>query len=233
MPLLKASAYIRRSQAFRFTSHGFALAFEDMPASVAYDAQLSAEIGEARVGVVLAQHQTIFGTARKHPVGLGYAAGDKVIDQHAKIGLVPAWPPAGVSPGKKRSVDAREQPLGCRFLIACRAIDLSGEEQARYGLRFQRRAQAARIEVVILDRVPGAHQVRLLKPTNRADELHLNIEWQAGRDSVGIDLRRAQPLRLKEDLVRSLAAEAVNLVLDGRAITRPYPLDDAGKERRT
>jgi hypothetical protein len=45
------------------------------------------------------------------------------------------------------------QALRRRFLVAGRAVDLPGEEEARDRLGLEARLQGARIEVVVLDRV--------------------------------------------------------------------------------
>ena len=51
-------------------------------------------LGQAQVGVVLAQLQPVLGARGEHPVRLGDAAGDEVVDQHAEVGLVAARAPA-------------------------------------------------------------------------------------------------------------------------------------------
>ena len=45
-------------------------------------------LGQPQVGVVLAQLQPILGAAGEHPVRLGHAARDQVVDQHAEVRLV-------------------------------------------------------------------------------------------------------------------------------------------------
>src|SRR3954464_5574631 len=90
----------------------------------------------------------------------------------------------------------------------------------------------ARVEVVVLDGVAWTHEVRILQAANRVHEFKLDVERQAGRDAVRVKLARGKALRLQEDLMAGLAGEAVDLVLDRRAIARTYPLDDTGKHRR-
>ena len=72
----------------------------------------------------------------------------------------------------------------------------------------------------------------LLQAANRAHQLQLHVERQAGRDAVGVDLVGGQPLGLEEDLVAGLAGEAVDLVLDRRAVARADAFDHAGEHRR-
>src|SRR5680860_1293571 len=101
------------------------------------------------------------------------------------------------------------------------AIDLAGEEQASDRLGLQAGFQTARIEVIVFDRVTGARNMRLLEAGNRAHQLILRLERQAGGDTVGIYLARGQAFRLDKDLMRSFVREPHDLVLDRRAVTRP------------
>src|SRR5439155_26669767 len=71
-----------------------------------------------------------------------------------------------------------------------------------------------------------------LETADRMYQRELHVERQAGRDPVRIDLVGAEALGLEADLMARLAGKAMNLVLDRRAITRPDPLDHAGKHRR-
>ena len=71
----------------------------------------------------------------------------------------------------------------------------------------------------------------LLEAGDGVDQVELHVERQAGRDAVGIELVRAQAFRFEEDLVRRLVGEAMDLVLDRRAVARTHSLDDARVER--
>src|ERR1700686_638970 len=64
------------------------------------------------------------------------------------------------------------------------------------------------------------------------DHRDLNIERQAGRETVRIDLDRVATLGLEEDLVTLLVAKAHHLVLDRRAIARSPAMDHARVHRR-
>ena len=123
--------------------------------------------------------------------------------------------------------------MGRRLLVARGAVDLPGEKEAPYGFRLERRFQIAGIEIVVFDRIPRAHDVRLLEPPNRADQLELDVERQAGRDAVRVDFVRIQPLGLEKDLVAGLSREAVDLVFDRRTVAWADALDYAGEHRRT
>ena len=132
----------------------------------------------------------------------------------------------------RRRIEPRGQALRRRLLIAGRAVDLAGEEQARDVARLQRRAQPARIDELIFDRIAGPDDLDALQARDAAHEVALNVGRQRGRNAVGIDERIVEPLGLEEDLVAVAVGEALHLVLDRRAIARPPALDRAGEQRR-
>src|SRR5690606_15350105 len=129
-------------------------------------------------------------------------------------------------------VEAGNQTLRAGFLVAGGAVDLAGEEQSGNGLGFQRGMQAARIEIVVLDGVAGATDVRVLEAGNAANQVNLHIERQRGRDAVRIELADAQTFGFQEDLMRGLVGKTHHLVLDRRAIARADTLDLAAVHRR-
>src|SRR5690606_4301956 len=98
--------------------------------------------------------------------------------------------------------------------------------------RLQRRAEFARIDMVIFDGIAGAQDARLFEAGDARDERHLNLFGQRGRDAVRIDGVVVEAFRLEEDLMTVALAEADDLVLDGWAIARPATLDLAGIHRR-
>ena len=82
--------HCRRLEALELARDGVALARERVPARVVDHAQLAAVLGETQVRVVLAQLQPVLGARREHPVRLGHAARDQIVDQHAEIRFVAA-----------------------------------------------------------------------------------------------------------------------------------------------
>ncbi|MNV40074.1 hypothetical protein D3C71_1316740 [compost metagenome] len=131
----------------------------------------------------------------------------------------------------QRRVYAGQQTLRSRFLVTGGAIDLAGEEQAVDRLGLKRALQSTWIKVVVLDGIPGAHDVRILQTRQGVDQIQLHVEWQTGRHAIGIDLVRVQPFGLQEDLVRCLVGETMDLVFDGRAIARAHAFNDAAVHR--
>ena len=209
-----------------------ALAAKRLPAEIVHQAKTAALLGQTQIGVVLAQLQPVFGPRGEHPVGLGHAPRDQIVDQDAEIGFVAPGRPALLAACAPGGVDSGEQALGRGLLVSRGSVDLPGEEQSADHLGLQGRLEASRIEVVVFDRVAGSQDMGLLAALHRADELELDVERQRRGDPVGIDLARLQALGLEEDLMVLALREADHLVLDGGAVPRPHPFDDAGEQRR-
>ena len=119
-----------------------ALARERIPARIVDHAELAAALGETQIRVVLAQLQPVFRARREHPIRLGDAARDEIVDEHAEIRFVAARRPAALAAHEARGVDAGEKALRRGFLVARRAVDLAREEEAADRLGFERRLRA-------------------------------------------------------------------------------------------
>ncbi|MNF42940.1 hypothetical protein D3C84_240100 [compost metagenome] len=219
-------------QALLLKGDAFTLGREGGPALVVHQAEFAAFLGEAQIGVVLAQDKPVFGSRGEHAVRLLGAQGDQVVHQHADVGLVAARAPGFLALGAQRGVGAGEQALGTGFFITGGAIDLAGEEQPADDLGLEAVLQVARVEVVVFDRVAGTNDMGVLHATDGADDLQLHIEGQRGGDAVGVKLVGGQAFRLEENLVAVLVGEAMDLVLDGRAIARADAFDHTGIHRR-
>ena len=203
------------------------LRLEEAPALIVHQAELAAQRRQAQVGVVLAQQQAILGAAGEHPVRLPGPSGHQVIDEHAEIRLAALRHPGLALAASQRRIDAGDNALRRGLLVPGRAVDLAGEEETLKRSSLERGAQIPRVEVVVLDRVARPGQVCTLESSDAAHELVLHVERQAGGDAVGIDLVRVEALGLDEDLMRGLAGEAEDLVLDRGTVPRTHPFDDA------
>ena len=105
------------------------------------------------VGVVDPQAEPVLGARGEHPIGLADAARDEVVDEHADVGFGAVEGDAVGPGGEARRIEPGDKPLRRRFLVAGRAVDLAGQEEARKALRLERRRELARIDVVVLDRI--------------------------------------------------------------------------------
>src|SRR5690606_12956129 len=126
----RAGAYPGALKALFFLHYALALGLEGGPADIVDQAQFAALLGQAQVGVVLAQDQPVFGTRGKHAVRLLGTQGNQVVNQYADIGLVAARAPGVSALGAQRGVGPGQQALGAGFFITGGAVDLAGEEQA-------------------------------------------------------------------------------------------------------
>ena len=183
-------------------------------------AELDRARRQALIGVVDAQAQAEFGARGEHPIRLGNAASDEVVDHHAEIGVGAGDGDAVTAAGRQSRIDPGQQALGGGFLVTRGAVDLAGEIEAGQPLDRQRRPQLARIDVVVFDRVARTPDLDPLQAGDRAQERLLDLGGQGGRDAVGIDGIVVQPLGLQEDLVAGAVGEADDLVLDRRAVAR-------------
>ncbi len=125
-----------------------------------------------------------------------------------------------VAPGREGGVDAGHDALGRRLLVARRAVDLPGEEEAGQPLRLQRRLGLVGRHEVVGNAVAVADDVALLQAANAADHLDLDLRRQCVEQAVGVDLVRVLPLGLQEELVRGLLGEADDFGLNRGAVAR-------------
>src|SRR5690606_35326631 len=165
-----------------------------------------------------AQLQAVLGARGEHAVRLDGAVAGQVVDEDADVGLVAPRRPRRLAAGGAGGVEAGDQALRRRLLVARGAIDLAGEVQAGDRLRLQGGLQAARIEIVVLDSSARPGDVRVLEARDGAHQGEVHVPGQGGGNAVGIDLVRVQSFRLDEDLVAVAVGEAHHLVLDGRAV---------------
>ena len=113
-----------------FFFHRFLLGIEHRPAQVIDQAKFTGNRCQADIGIVLTQHQPVFGAAGEHAVRLAGAGSDQIIDQYADIGFVTAWVPGVQSTRLQTGIQTGNQALGAGFFITGGAVDLTGEEQA-------------------------------------------------------------------------------------------------------
>ena len=177
------------------------LGVERIPALVVDEAELATFRRKSQVGIVLAQQQPILGPAREHAIGFGHAARDQVIDEHAEIGFVALRKPLLLLARPARCIDAREQPLRTGLFVSGGAVYLAREVQVFQVLCFKRGAEVARVEVVILDRIAGLRDHRILKADDRMHEALLDLERHARRDAIRVNEVRRQPLGFDKNLV--------------------------------
>ncbi len=116
-------------------------------------AQRDSLVGQALVGIVGPQGQTVFGPRSEHPVRLGDAARHEIIDHDPEIAV------GAVEYERRRTccgqgcIEARNKPLRRSLFIAGGAVDLPRQEQPGQTLGLQRRIEFARVDMVVFDGV--------------------------------------------------------------------------------
>ena len=125
-------------------------------------------------------------------------------------------------------IHARQQTLGGCLFVTRGAIDLACEEQTFNGFGFKRGFQRTRVEIIVFDRIPWPHDVRILQTFDGVKQFQLNIEWQRRRNTIRVILIGAQALGFQENLVRLLVRETMDFILDRWAVTGPHTFDHTG-----
>ena len=191
-------------------------------------------LAQPRRRIVGAQRKPIFGARGHHPIGLAHALKRQIVDHHADVGWCAGRTGPRPAPVQRppRSVPPTST-LRRRFLIAGGAVDLPGQEQAGQLAHLQRLVEPPRIDEFIFDRIAGPGDRR---PLEAGDACGRNASCTSRgkrcRDAIRIDERIVQAFGLEENLVGVALGEALHLVLDRRAVTRPPPLDRAGEQGR-
>ena len=91
-------------------------------------------LGEACIGIVLAKQYSVLGTRGEHAVGLVHALRDKVVNEHAYVGLVAMQDELLLALEFQCRIDAGNKSLSCRLLVAGGAVDLSGKVEVLHHL---------------------------------------------------------------------------------------------------
>ena len=120
-------------------------------------------------------------------------------------------------PDGPRGVDPGDQALRGGLLVARRAVDLPGEEEARDRLGLECRAELGRRGVVVLDGVAVPHDLGVFEARHHRDDRLLDVAGQARGDAVAVILEGVPPFGLEEDLVLSRSANRTTLSsIDGQ-----------------
>ena len=139
------------------------------------EADFIADMGQARVGIVLTQQYAVFCARGEHAVRFVDPLGYKVVDKHTDIGRVSREHHRLQSSYSASGIDSCNEPLTGGFLIAGSAVYLTGEIETGNELAFERMAQLRRVEKVILDSITGAEDVGVGKCRNSCERLDLNV----------------------------------------------------------
>ena len=132
---------------------------------------------------------------------------------------------------RARRVEARQQALSRRFLVAGCAVELARTVQAAYLLELQRGCKRRRVSTIILDGVSRAHDLQMLEALYGTVHFILHSLGQAGAHTLQVHFLGVQPARLHKYLVPRLFRKAHHLVLNRRTISRADALDLSAVQR--
>mmetsp|Transcript_1089 Transcript_1089/g.2042 ORF Transcript_1089/g.2042 Transcript_1089/m.2042 type:complete len:247 (+) Transcript_1089:657-1397(+) len=157
----------------------------------------------------------------EHAVRLVCALGHQVVDEDADVRLVPSEDQRCLLASRESRVRTSNDALGSGLFIPRSPADLSGEVQAWELLDLERVFQRPRVHEVVLDVVPGAHDLHAREPLDAAQDLQLDLRREGPGQAVGVHDVGVKALRLQPDRVLLPMREPLDLLVQRRAIPRP------------
>ena len=194
--------------------------------------ELVGAFGQTHVRVVLPEEDAIFRAGGKHSVGFVHAFCNEVVDEDADVRFIPSEDERLPTVAINMRIDAGDESLSARFLVAGRPVDLSGEEKIPDALRLERMVELRRVEEVVLDSIAGSEYLHVAERRDSFERPQLHVQGQRRGKAVQVKLGRVHPFRLEEQLVLGLVRESNNLRLDAGAVARPDTFDLPVVERR-
>ncbi len=110
----------RESSSCRRGLDFFFFALQTVPAVLVDETDLTPDVGQTPIGVVLPQQQAILRSAGEHPIRLVHSAGDQIVDHHADVRLVATQhqrlrarpgPSAALAPASRPCAAASSYPV--------------------------------------------------------------------------------------------------------------------------
>ena len=154
------------------------------PAVILHQPIVPADGGQALVGVVLPQGQPVFAAAGHHAVRVHDTLGHKVIHQRTEVARMTRQNELFFAQCIAGGVQAGQQPLRSRFLVAGGAIELPRTVQTANVLALQRCFQTGGVHTVVFDGVGRTHDLDVLKPFDAPVEGILHIFRQAAGSTL-------------------------------------------------
>src|SRR5271170_3110 len=89
------------------------------------------------------------------------------------------------------------------------------------------------IDRVVFNRVSRPYHLRLFESRNRGDYQGLNVDRQAGRHPIYVNLVSIQALWLQKNLMAILIGKLDDLILNRRTVARTNPFNLTAVQRRS
>ena len=144
------------------------------------------------------KEQPMLGAAGEHSIRLGCAFRHEIINKHPDIGFVTLDDHRCFTPYLPGGIYASDQPLGGRFLVARRSIDLTSEKQVFDLTGFQGRKHLGRWSKVVFHRIGRPEEAGAFQARDAVDQVKLDVEGQARGQAVDVILIRIPALRFKK-----------------------------------
>ncbi len=144
--------------------------------------------------------------------------------EHADVGLVAQQCERVAALRAQRGVGSGYESLSGGFLVACGAVDLSGEVEAAHETCLERVAQLCRVEEVVFDGIAGAVYLHVAECRYGLQGFYLYVHRQRGGEAVEVVFGGGFTLGLEEQLVLGLVGKGDDFRFYGRAVARAYAL---------
>ena len=146
--------------------------------------------------------------------------GHKVIHQRTEVARMARQNELFFAQCIAGGVQAGQQPLRSRFLVAGGAIELPRTVQTANVLALQRCFQTGGVHTVVFDGIGRAQDLDMLKALDAAVEGILHVLRQTAGSTLQVHFLGVLTAGLHKDGVAVLARKAHHLVLDGGAVAR-------------
>lgn len=156
------------------------LLFQPLEVFIALQTNLPPLVCEAHIGAVVAEVEAVLGTAGEHPVRFPGPHRHQIVDEDTGVRLLAPQDQRFFPFELLRRVDPGHEPLAGGLLVAAGPIGLAGDEETGDELALQRGVEGHRVDVVILHRIGGTHDLGLLKTGDGVDERGLHILGKRG-----------------------------------------------------
>ena len=117
----------------------------------------------------------MFGARRKHTIRFIHPFSNEVIDKYAYISLVPTENKFVAADNFPVSIDAGNQSLPCRLLVACGAIDLTREKQIFHEFSFKRVRELSGVEKIVFDGITRPINMHIFQGGDMSESLNLYL----------------------------------------------------------
>ena len=186
---------------------------------------------QAHVGIVLAQQNPKFRTARKHPIRLVRAFRHQVVNQNANVRIGAFEDKRCFFVDAQMSVDARHHALASGFFVARCAVDLTRKIEVFDQFCFQSQVQLRWRKVIVFNGVTRAKHFYVLKSGYQFHRFELHIFGQRRRKPVDVNLASLPSFGFDEQLVAFFIRKTVDFIFNRRAISRTQTLNASVEHR--